>query len=154
MRILQKMKCMMIFIEYIALGADVRQIILKLNLMPQKHGTGGLTMLEVRYSVWDNRNDQLVLLDGTAEKCADAMGVTVSSFRTIATKCKQGDERRWHVETNRKENFKTVKRKCDRCGKTYMAGKYSKMCPECRSKQLSELASKRFHGQKAWNKRD
>ena len=154
MRILQKMKCMMIFIEYIALGADVRQIILKLNLMPQKHGTGGLTMLEVRYSVWDNRTDQLLILDGTSKECADAMGIKLNSFRSAASKSNHGRERIWHIETDRREDFKTTKRKCDRCGKTYMAGKYSKMCPECRSKQLGELASKRFHGQKAWNKRD
>lgn len=32
------------------------------------------------YSVWRNRDDKLMILDGTADECAEAMGCTRQNF--------------------------------------------------------------------------
>lgn len=43
----------------------------------------------VAYSVWNNKTDDIVIIDGTAEECAKAMGVTTKSFFTIVSKTKK-----------------------------------------------------------------
>lgn len=50
-------------------------------------------------TVYDNRTDELVILDGTAEQCARAMGVTVGSFYSAVTRAKTGKIKRWHIES-------------------------------------------------------
>lgn len=43
------------------------------------------------YSVWRNRDDSLVILDGTAEECATAMGIKINSFYIFASRGGNGD---------------------------------------------------------------
>jgi len=43
------------------------------------------------YSVWRNSDDKLMILDGNAEECAAAMGVTMATFRTFCNKGGNGD---------------------------------------------------------------
>lgn len=50
------------------------------------------------YTVYDNRTDELIILDGTAEQCASMLGIAVSSFRTDVTKFRQGILQKWHIE--------------------------------------------------------
>ena len=35
------------------------------------------------YSVWRNRDDRLMILDGTAEQCAEILGIRKNSFYRI-----------------------------------------------------------------------
>lgn len=35
------------------------------------------------YSIWKNSDDSLVILDGSAQQCADRLGVTLNSFYRI-----------------------------------------------------------------------
>lgn len=44
----------------------------------------------VAYSVWNNKTDDIVIVDGTAEETAKAMGVTMKSFYTIVSRSKKG----------------------------------------------------------------
>ena len=53
----------------------------------------------LRYTVYDNRTDELVILDGTAEQCARAMGLTAGSFYSAVTRARNGKVKRWHIET-------------------------------------------------------
>lgn len=51
-----------------------------------------------RYTVYDNRTDDLVILDGTAEECARLMKITVPSFYSAVTRARNGKVKRWHIE--------------------------------------------------------
>ena len=61
-----------------------------------KHGKG--TRCFAVYTVWNNRTDELVICDGTATKCAAAMGITVGSFFSIITGTKNGRYSKWTIE--------------------------------------------------------
>lgn len=51
-----------------------------------------------RYTVYDNRTDELVILDGTARECARAMKLTLGSFQSAVTHARTGKVKRWHIE--------------------------------------------------------
>ena len=53
------------------------------------------------YTVYDNKTDELVILDGTSKECAEAMGVTLGTFHSYLCKSKQGIIR-WTITENRK----------------------------------------------------
>ena len=41
------------------------------------------------YSIWRNRDDRLIILDGTVEQCCAAMHIKLSTFRFITSRhCK------------------------------------------------------------------
>jgi hypothetical protein len=50
-----------------------------------------------RYSVYRNKDDMPVIIDGTAEECAKAMGVTLNSFYRTVCRAKQGRLKRYTV---------------------------------------------------------
>jgi hypothetical protein len=50
------------------------------------------------YSVWNNDTDELIILDGTARQCADAMGISFKSFHSTRTRLKQGKLKKWTIE--------------------------------------------------------
>lgn len=54
--------------------------------------------LHTYYTVYDNRTDQLVILDGNAQQCADAMGITRQSFYSTFVLVKKGMLKKWHIE--------------------------------------------------------
>ena len=63
------------------------------------------------YSVWDNKRDELVYLDGTSKECAFAMGITVETFYSYLSKTKKGIVKRWTIkETQKKARKKRAKR--------------------------------------------
>lgn len=62
------------------------------------HTKGENTRSFIVYSVWDNRTDRLVILDGEARDCANAMGLKMSSFYSTVTKVKKGIVSRWKIE--------------------------------------------------------
>ena len=52
------------------------------------------------YTVYDRRTDFPLIIGGTAEECAAAMGITMGSFHTIYTKLKNGNKRatrKWEI---------------------------------------------------------
>ena len=52
------------------------------------------------FTVYDRRTDMPVIIGGTTRECAAAMGITLSSFYTIYTKLKNGNEkatRKWEI---------------------------------------------------------
>lgn len=53
----------------------------------------------LRYTVYDNRTDELVILDGTAEQCARLMKMTVPSFYSAVTRAQNGKIKRWSIES-------------------------------------------------------
>lgn len=56
------------------------------------------------YTVYDNRTDELVILDGTAQECARALGITDNSWRISVTRSRQGTLKKWYITTrNTKE---------------------------------------------------
>lgn len=59
------------------------------------------------YSIWNNKTDELVILDGTAKECANMMGMSESCFRSTLSKVKDGSVKKWTV----KQRFKKVKTK-------------------------------------------
>lgn len=50
-----------------------------------------------RYTVYDNRTDELVILDGTAQECAKDMGLTMSSFYTAASRSGTDRWKKWTI---------------------------------------------------------
>ncbi|MBO7240216.1 MAG: hypothetical protein J6V23_07020 [Bacteroidaceae bacterium] len=39
-----------------------------------------------------------VIIDGTAEECAEAMGITLKSFYSAVTHAKTGKIKKWYIE--------------------------------------------------------
>ena len=58
------------------------------------------------YTVYNNRTDELVCLDATAEEAARAMGVTIKTFFPLVTNTLAGRKNKWHIEiTDKKEEI-------------------------------------------------
>lgn len=62
------------------------------------HKSGKNTRRFVVYTVWNNRTDELVICDGTASECAEAMGITIGSFFSIITGTKNGRYSKWTIK--------------------------------------------------------
>lgn len=41
------------------------------------------------YSIWNNRDDSLIILDGTADKCSEMLGITKDAFYHIVCRGSQ-----------------------------------------------------------------
>lgn len=54
-------------------------------------------MEDVRYSVWLNKTDSLVVCHGTSLQCAKAMGITYDSFFTMQSRCRSGKCKKWTI---------------------------------------------------------
>ena len=53
------------------------------------------------YTVYDNKTDLPIIVDGTAKECAAAMGVKLATFRTTLHFIKRGRRCRWYIELTR-----------------------------------------------------
>lgn len=51
----------------------------------------------VLYTVYDNRTDFPVIVDGTSKECAKAMGITMNSFTSICHRSKHKKSKRWYI---------------------------------------------------------
>ena len=58
----------------------------------------------VKYHV---KKNELVILDGTAEECAEAMGMGESCFRSTLSKVSKGIIKKWTIEKRR------IRKECD-----------------------------------------
>lgn len=61
------------------------------------HTKGENTRSFIVYTVWDNRTDKCVIVDGEARDCAKAMGLKMSSFYSTVTKVKNGIVGKWTI---------------------------------------------------------
>ena len=52
----------------------------------------------VLYTIYDNRTDMPVIVDGTAEQCAKVMGIKLITFYSYITHTKKGKIKRWHID--------------------------------------------------------
>lgn len=50
-----------------------------------------------RYTVYDNRTDMPIIVDGTATECAKVMGIAAMSFHSTRYKCDRGEVKRWFI---------------------------------------------------------
>ena len=72
------------------------------------HTKGKNTRSFIVYSVWDNRTDELVILDGEADDCAKAMNLSASSFYSTVTKVKKGIVKRWTIKSRYLDGGKRI----------------------------------------------
>lgn len=71
---------------------------LRLRLKEEPEGN-----YEGRYSVWDKKTGEPVMIDGTIKECALAMRICPGSFRTTAWRSKTGKCGKWHIEVSEEE---------------------------------------------------
>lgn len=50
-----------------------------------------------RYTVYDNRTDFPIIVDGTAVECASALGRSRDSFYCLVTRVQQGKNKRYTI---------------------------------------------------------
>jgi DNA invertase Pin-like site-specific DNA recombinase len=50
------------------------------------------------YTVYDNRTDMPIIIDGTAKECAKAMGIKLITFYPYVTSSREGKPKKWHIE--------------------------------------------------------
>ena len=55
------------------------------------------------YTVYNNNTDELVILDGTREECAKAMGINYDTFHTVQWHFKHGHKTKWAIFEAEKE---------------------------------------------------
>lgn len=65
----------------------------------KNHTIGKNTRSFCVYTVWDNKTDELVILDGEAKECAKAMGIKFSSFYCLVSLTRSGKRKRWSIES-------------------------------------------------------
>jgi hypothetical protein len=53
------------------------------------------------YTIYNNKTDMPVIIDGTAEESAKAMKMTLATFYPTVTRAKTGENKKWYVETLR-----------------------------------------------------
>ena len=51
------------------------------------------------YTVYNNKTDMPVIIDGTAEECAKAMGIKLCSFYPAVRHAKTGKTKKWYIES-------------------------------------------------------
>ena len=56
---------------------------------------------EKLYTVYNNKTDMPIIIDGTAEECAKAMGMTLSSFYSAVTHSRTAKIKKWYIEVVR-----------------------------------------------------
>lgn len=49
------------------------------------------------YTVYDNRNDEPIIVDGDARKCAEVMGVSRNTFYSSIGRTKSGFVKKWTI---------------------------------------------------------
>lgn len=68
------------------------------------------------YSVWNNKTDELVILDGTVHECVAAMGLaSKASFYSHISREKNGEIRKWHIEGRVLSREEREAKREDRC---------------------------------------
>lgn len=63
------------------------------------------------YTVYNNITDMPVIIDGTAEECAKAMGIKLESFYSYVARLHDGKTKKWYIEKRWRKNGKKSKNK-------------------------------------------
>ena len=50
-----------------------------------------------RYTVYNNKTDAPVIVDGTAKECEKAMGICENSFYCVLSRVRKGINRKWSI---------------------------------------------------------
>ncbi len=58
------------------------------------HKKVGRTREFCRYSVYESKTDNPIIIDGTAVQCAKVLGMTQNSFYSFVSKCRKGKVRK------------------------------------------------------------
>lgn len=58
-----------------------------------------------KYTVYNNKTDFPVIIDGTFRECAAAMGISVSSFDKTLYRCRHGQCKKWYMEETTGEDL-------------------------------------------------
>lgn len=61
------------------------------------HSKGEDTRSYCVYTVYDNRTDLPIIVDGNAKECAKAMNITIDSFYSAITRARKGTVKRWTI---------------------------------------------------------
>ena len=78
-----------------------------------------------RYTVYENRNDCLVIKEGTAEACAEVMGISVQGFHSAVRESRSQEFPKWDI---------TVIKWCVECGQKLEQKKgTSNLCSDCKA---------------------
>lgn len=51
------------------------------------------------YTVYNNKTDRPVIVDGTARECAAAMGVSLATFYCIVCRVRKGELKKWYIKS-------------------------------------------------------
>ncbi len=51
------------------------------------------------YTVYNNKTDRVVIVDGEARECAKAMGVSLGTFYCTVCRARAGKIAKWHIES-------------------------------------------------------
>ena len=70
------------------------------NKVLKGHVKGDGTRSYCAYTVYDNRTDLPIIIDGDARAAAAAMGLKIGSFYSAVTKAKTGAVKRWTIYKN------------------------------------------------------
>ena len=62
------------------------------------HTKGENTRSFIVYSVWNNKTDELIIIDGEARECAKAMNLTLPSFHSAITNARSGKIKKWTIK--------------------------------------------------------
>ena len=63
------------------------------------HTKGRGTRAFIVYTVYNNKTDLPVIVDGEARECAAAMGVSLSTFYCAVCRARKGEIAKWHIES-------------------------------------------------------
>ena len=63
---------------------------------------------EKLYSVWNNETDEVVIIDGNANECAAAMGISINSFYPLVSRCIKGECKKWTFKKMRVREIENV----------------------------------------------
>lgn len=74
----------------------------------KSHKRGKKTRSFLAYTVWDNRTDRLLILDGEARECARLMKMPLHSFYCAVNRARSGKIKRWTIEAIYRDNGEDV----------------------------------------------
>lgn len=57
------------------------------------------------YTIYDNRTDTPIIVDGEAEACIEALGISSKTFRSLVCRSLAGINKRWTVIKTRKDEL-------------------------------------------------
>ena len=53
----------------------------------------------INYTIYNNKTDMPVIIDGTARQCAKAMGLSLDSFYCTVCRARKGLIKKWHIQS-------------------------------------------------------